>query len=38
MPAARNALPRGDFRDWPEIDAWADEIAAALATVPSGTR
>ncbi len=30
MPAARDALPRGDFRDWPAIDAWADEIAGAL--------
>jgi len=30
MPAARNALPKGDFRDWPAIDAWADEIAAGL--------
>jgi menaquinone-dependent protoporphyrinogen oxidase len=30
MPAARNALPTGDFRDWDAIDAWADEIAAGL--------
>jgi hypothetical protein len=22
--------PEGDFRDWDEIDAWADEIAVAL--------
>ncbi len=29
-PVARRALPRGDFRDWPAIDAWADEIAAGL--------
>lgn len=29
-PAARRALPRGDFRDWPAIDAWAGEIAAGL--------
>ena len=35
MPAGRNALPKGDFRDWPAIDAWADEIAAALG-VPVG--
>ena len=35
MPAARDALPKGDFRDWPAIDAWADEIAAAL-RVPVG--
>lgn len=30
MPAARDAFPAGDFRDWPEIEAWADEIAASL--------
>jgi menaquinone-dependent protoporphyrinogen oxidase len=30
MPAARDALPHGDFRDWPEIEAWAADIAAAL--------
>lgn len=30
MPAARDTLPKGDFRDWAAIDAWADEIAAAL--------
>ena len=32
MPAAKDALPKGDFRDWPAIDAWADEIAHDLAT------
>jgi menaquinone-dependent protoporphyrinogen oxidase len=31
MPAARDALPMGDFRDWDAIDAWADGIAAELA-------
>lgn len=30
MPAARDALPAGDFRDWPVIDGWALEIAAGL--------
>jgi menaquinone-dependent protoporphyrinogen oxidase len=30
MPAARNSLPKGDFRDWPVIEAWADEIAREL--------
>ncbi|MFP4635658.1 MAG: flavodoxin domain-containing protein [Nitriliruptoraceae bacterium] len=30
VPAGRDALPAGDFRDWPAIDAWADEIATAL--------
>jgi menaquinone-dependent protoporphyrinogen oxidase len=31
MPAARGAFPKGDFRDWPSIDAWADAIAHQLA-------
>ncbi len=30
MPAAKDALPKGDFRDWPAIDAWADDIAREL--------
>ncbi len=29
-PAGRDALAAGDFRHWPAIDVWADEIAAAL--------
>jgi menaquinone-dependent protoporphyrinogen oxidase len=33
MPAARNALPDGDFRDWPEIEAWATSIAADLTPI-----
>jgi len=32
MPAARDALPAGDFRDWQAIDAWAARIAAELET------
>ena len=35
MPAAREALPEGDFRDWPEIEAWAAGIAADLQAVRS---
>lgn len=31
MPGSKNILPTGDFRDWPAIEAWAMEIAAALA-------
>ena len=31
MPAARDSMPKGDFRDWPAIDAWADQIAHDLA-------
>ncbi len=36
MPAARDALPAGDFRDWPEIEAWAASIGDAL-TVAAAT-
>jgi len=36
MPAAKNALPEGDFRDWPEIEEWAREIASALRPEPAG--
>jgi len=32
LPAAWEALPAGDFRDWPAIEAWAAQIAAELAT------
>lgn len=35
MPAARDSLPEGDFRDWDEIDAWARDIARALEPAPS---
>jgi menaquinone-dependent protoporphyrinogen oxidase len=31
LPAVKNALPAGDFRDWDAIEAWAHEIAATLA-------
>jgi menaquinone-dependent protoporphyrinogen oxidase len=32
MPAAKELLPEGDFRDWPAIEAWAREIARSLAS------
>jgi menaquinone-dependent protoporphyrinogen oxidase len=35
LPAARAVLPEGDFRDWQNIEAWADGIAAALKTLES---
>jgi len=35
-PAIRNALPAGDFRDWPTIEAWAKSIARDLQE-PVGT-
>jgi menaquinone-dependent protoporphyrinogen oxidase len=30
MPSVRDALPAGDFRDWPAIEAWAQRIALEL--------
>lgn len=30
MPAIRAAMPVGDFRDWPAIEAWSEGIAAEL--------
>jgi len=38
VPAARDALPKGDFRDWPAIDAWADRIASELGATGRPTR
>ena len=37
IPAVRNVLPAGDFRDWDEIAAWAGDIAAALVGATSET-
>ena len=31
MPAVRDILPEGDFRQWDVIDAWAKEIAESIA-------
>ena len=31
MPSGRKILPAGDFREWDAIEAWAREIAGALA-------
>jgi menaquinone-dependent protoporphyrinogen oxidase len=30
LPAGRQLLPEGDFRDWADIDAWAEGIASDL--------
>lgn len=36
MPATvQEAMPFGDFRDWPEIEAWANGIARELLPVPA---
>jgi menaquinone-dependent protoporphyrinogen oxidase len=32
---ARRFVPEGDYRNWEAIDAWADEIATALSSVPA---
>ncbi len=37
MPAGREALPTGDFRDWAEIEAWAAGIARDLQPVAPGS-
>ncbi|WP_460869407.1 flavodoxin domain-containing protein [Nocardioides pakistanensis] len=34
MPAARENIPQGDFRDWDDIDRWAHGIAHGLASEP----
>jgi menaquinone-dependent protoporphyrinogen oxidase len=36
-PAVRKALPAGDFRDWPAIEAWAESIARDLQPVGATT-
>jgi menaquinone-dependent protoporphyrinogen oxidase len=33
--AARESMPEGDFRDWKDIESWANSIAEALSTVPA---
>lgn len=35
---AKRFVPEGDFRDWPAIVAWAQEIARELKGVPVGMR
>ena len=37
MPAAKAAMPAGDFRDWPAIDVWAARIAAELGTTATAS-
>jgi menaquinone-dependent protoporphyrinogen oxidase len=38
MPAIRAALPAGDFRDWPEIEAWSEGIARERSRLPGPLR
>jgi menaquinone-dependent protoporphyrinogen oxidase len=39
IPAVRDVLPAGDYRDWVAIEAWAEGIASELrrATIPVAT-
>jgi menaquinone-dependent protoporphyrinogen oxidase len=37
LPAGRQLLPEGDFRDWADIDAWANRIASELTRGASGS-
>ncbi len=32
-PKVKDGIPSGDFRDWPEIEAWAERIARELRPV-----
>jgi menaquinone-dependent protoporphyrinogen oxidase len=34
VAAIRAAIPAGDFRDWPQIEAWADDVARELLGAP----
>lgn len=34
LPAGRKLLPEGDFRDWDDVDRWAERIAARLRDGP----
>jgi menaquinone-dependent protoporphyrinogen oxidase len=38
VPASQKILLEGDFRDWKEIDGWAEGIAHELAPVPVEAR
>jgi menaquinone-dependent protoporphyrinogen oxidase len=37
IPAVREAMPAGDFRDWRQIEAWTEGIALELEGVSSHT-
>jgi menaquinone-dependent protoporphyrinogen oxidase len=35
VPGSKKLLVDGDFRDWPEVEAWAKAIAVALKPLPA---
>jgi menaquinone-dependent protoporphyrinogen oxidase len=35
IPAMKDVLPAGDYREWPAIDAWAGKIASELGRTPT---
>jgi menaquinone-dependent protoporphyrinogen oxidase len=37
IPASKQILPAGDFRDWDAIEAWAKTIAVAVRRMPTAT-
>jgi menaquinone-dependent protoporphyrinogen oxidase len=37
MPASKQILPAGDFRDWADIEAWASTIAREVERMPIAT-
>jgi menaquinone-dependent protoporphyrinogen oxidase len=37
LPAGKQLLPEGDFRDWEDIEAWATGIASELASPSPGS-
>jgi menaquinone-dependent protoporphyrinogen oxidase len=37
LPAGRQLLPEGDFRDWADIETWAEGIASDLTRGSSGS-
>lgn len=38
LPAGRAVLPEGDFRDWQNIDAWAERIVHEMSQLPAVQR
>ncbi len=36
LPASKELMPEGDFRDWDTIDAWSAGIAHDLAPAATG--